>query len=386
MGQPQSSLASKLDEINIRLKKDNLRVAIRARGKNNYVYLVATLPPRPGSTKAKPYQQRISLGYAASVPGLRRAETQARLLATQLINQSFSWQDWAEDKQVIDSGEIGSVQLAKYKSWVFEHRLNREKYSDDDLEALWRRRYLDRGLAKLNIDRSLSIKDFEAIAKQLTPGTAQARYVTVELRHFAKFCGLTGVDEVLMPYQGKYNPRKPQNERVVPSDGEIAELIPKIINPQWRYVFGMMATYGLRNHEAWNAKIEFRQSGGTTIPVCIVSEGKTGKREVYPMPVDWVDLFDLAEPKLPSLSVSIIRRGEKTARAFLRQCERIGQKPKWRPYSLRHAYAIRCIKSGLEDAYSAKWMGHSIVTFRDIYSKWIGRAQSEDIWLKLQGN
>lgn len=383
MPKPLSGIDAKVSEINLRLKMDGFGVAIQIRGKNNFLSLVATLPPKPGSQRKKPYQQRISLGYAASVPGFRQAETQARLLATQIINQSFRWDDWWEPSGPKSSESSGAEHLINYKKCVLEKRLNLKKYNANDLDALWRRRFWDKGLSKLNLARPISLRDFEAIAQQLTPGTAQARYVVVELRHFAKFCGLTGVDECLKPYQGKYDPKKPKNERIVPSDKEIETLIQRIINPQWRYVFGMMATFGLRNHEVWNAELKYRTKDGRTFAVCFVADGKTGSREVYAMPAQWMEMFGLENPKLPTLSVSQIRLGEKTARAFRRQCQRIGELPAWRPYSLRHAYAIRCITAGLPDAISSKWLGHSTVTFREIYSKWITRSHSEDIWLDL---
>ncbi|NEZ64810.1 hypothetical protein D0962_18800 [Leptolyngbyaceae cyanobacterium CCMR0082] len=376
-----SPLSGKINEINLRLKMDGYRVAISIRGKHNFLYLVSTLPPKPESTRSKPFQQRISLGYPASLPGIKRAETQARLLGAQLVENNFDWGKWRGAPA--KSAKTGEESLAQYKTYVIENRLNRDKYDDSEIETLWRRRFLDRGLLKLAIPRALSLNDFEAIAKELKPGTAQARYVTVELRHFAKFCGLTGVDECLMPYQGNYNPKRPKNKRIIPTDEDIEKLLTKIINPSWRYVFCMMATFGLRNHEVWNASLEYRTKGGKTFPVCLVSDGKTGSREVYPMPSRWVDLFDLPSKKLPTLSVSHVRHGEKTARAFLRQCDRIDHTPDWRPYSLRHAYAIRCIRNGVPDAISCKWLGHSIVTFREIYSKWISRSESEDIWLDL---
>ncbi|WP_163664233.1 hypothetical protein [Adonisia turfae] len=43
---------------NLALKADCHRAAIQARGKR--LSLVATLPPKPGSTRRKPYQQRIA--------------------------------------------------------------------------------------------------------------------------------------------------------------------------------------------------------------------------------------------------------------------------------------------------------------------------------------
>ena len=39
--------------------------------------------------------------------------------------------------------------------------------------------------------------------------------------------------------------------RELPSDEEIINSFKSIPNPKWRFVFGLMATYGLRNHEVF---------------------------------------------------------------------------------------------------------------------------------------
>jgi hypothetical protein len=38
---------------------------------------------------------------------------------------------------------------------------------------------------------------------------------------------------------------------MLPSDEVIVEWYDRIPNPTWRYVYGIMATYGLRNHEVF---------------------------------------------------------------------------------------------------------------------------------------
>ncbi|MEM9092848.1 MAG: hypothetical protein AAGC93_29490, partial [Cyanobacteria bacterium P01_F01_bin.53] len=191
--------------------------------------------------------------------------------------------------------------------------------------------------------------------------------------------GVEGIEELMSRFTSSYDQSKVK-ERIVPTDAEIIELIPRILNPQWRYVFGMMATYGLRNHEVWSAHIDNRKSkDGTVIPVCVVRDGKTGPRIAYPLPGDWVELFDLKDQVLPDLDKDL---GKATSRAFQRQCKRIGESPRWKLYGLRHAYAIRCLSRKIPDAVASKWLGHSVGTFQNIYSKWINQSVSEDIWLK----
>ena len=369
-------MANRVDEINLRLKRDGFRVAIVVRGVNDFLYLQATLPPKPESHRQKSHQQRIALGYQLSAVGLRQAETQARLLGTQLITKSFNWNEWLDDRLPSLSDRTGKESVEMYREWILKNKL--QKYNDEQKRILWRDRYWNVGISQLNIDYPLSAQHFKAIAKRQNADTAQAKYVYREIRNFGIFCGIEGIEEIMSQFKSSYDQSKVK-ERVVPTDAEISELIPKILNPQWRYVFGMMATYGLRNHEVWSSHIEDRKVANTIIPVCIVREGKTGSRVAYPMPSEWVDDFDLRDQVLPNISNDL---GKYTGRAWRRQCARISQKPEWKPYSLRHAYAIRCLTNSIPDAVASKWLGHSVGTFQNIYSKWINQSLSEEIWLR----
>ena len=85
---------AEVQAVNLALKADCYRVAIQVRGKK--LSLVATLPPKPGSTKRKPHQQRISLKLGATLAGFRRAKAKAILLADQLDRDKFTWDDWID--------------------------------------------------------------------------------------------------------------------------------------------------------------------------------------------------------------------------------------------------------------------------------------------------
>ena len=66
-------------------------------------------------------------------------------------------------------------------------------------------------------------------------------------RQLAKFAGIQ-VD--LKDIKGNYKP-KPVNADDVPSDDEIEAIWESIASPGWRWVYGMLATYGLRPHEVF---------------------------------------------------------------------------------------------------------------------------------------
>jgi hypothetical protein len=64
-----------LQEANTYLKQGRIKVTIECRDQFGSLYLRATLPPKPGSGKSSPHQQRIALrsdqstGYSKSPDG-----------------------------------------------------------------------------------------------------------------------------------------------------------------------------------------------------------------------------------------------------------------------------------------------------------------------------
>ncbi|MEP0959442.1 hypothetical protein [Microcoleus sp. FACHB-1515] len=69
-------IEGKISQANGRLKTAAVGVRIEAKG--DRLYLRATLPPRPGSSQQRAYQQRIALHYRANPYGVSLAEKEAR--------------------------------------------------------------------------------------------------------------------------------------------------------------------------------------------------------------------------------------------------------------------------------------------------------------------
>lgn len=67
-------MSGKIKQVNGRLKAGNIRARVQQKG--GRLYLQATLPPKPGSSRETPYQQRIALGIAATGQGLKLAEAE----------------------------------------------------------------------------------------------------------------------------------------------------------------------------------------------------------------------------------------------------------------------------------------------------------------------
>ena len=87
-----SSIDSKIAQINQRFKFAQLGLQIECRGQK--LGLRGTLPPRPGSDRLKPHQQRLSLGFPATTAGLKQAEQEVKVIAGQLIENRFDWRNY----------------------------------------------------------------------------------------------------------------------------------------------------------------------------------------------------------------------------------------------------------------------------------------------------
>lgn len=92
MNKEEEKLEEKLKQVNTRLKIARIGVALFRKGKR--LYLRATLPPKPGVDRDKPYQQDLSLGIYASDEGIKQAEVQAKALGSQISRDRFVWAEW----------------------------------------------------------------------------------------------------------------------------------------------------------------------------------------------------------------------------------------------------------------------------------------------------
>jgi hypothetical protein len=88
------NIDGRIAQANGRLKAARVGVAIERTG--GKLRLRATLPPRPGAIQSAPHQQRITLGIAASVDGVKLAEAKAREIGTFLVQGKFDWSLYAK--------------------------------------------------------------------------------------------------------------------------------------------------------------------------------------------------------------------------------------------------------------------------------------------------
>jgi hypothetical protein len=174
-------------------------------------------------------------------------------------------------------------------------------------------------------------------------------------------------------YRGKYSFWNSTKPRDLPTDEQIAKVYSSMGDPSWRWVLGMMATYGLRNHEVFYVELDRLRDGQSIIRV---TEGKTGPREVFPFPPEWfyeMELFRAIPPDL-NLTRSHESIGRSVTKYFRQPRAKEREQLPFLPYDLRHRWAVRTLEFGLDPTLAAQQMGHSLVVHNSIYKKWIGGA------------
>lgn len=189
-------------------------------------------------------------------------------------------------------------------------------------------------------------------------------------------------------------------ERNLPTDTEIIEGWRKIQvenssyhghignGESWGWIMAVIATYGLRPHEVLAINYEKSFISDDDYRLYIdedITEGtKTGSRVIYPLPFKWVELFDIPTPKTQYL--------DKHKNFFLanlhkfsdRFAERMRfKKVGFKPYDLRHRYAIRGRELDFKVDDLAKWMGHSLKEHTETYQQYWSDNSHDIVYEKM---
>jgi integrase len=362
-----------LKEVNSRLRSGKAGVTVSPVG--GMLYLRATLPPKPGSNKQSPYQQRISLGVRLNPPGVKRAEAEALKLSSELALDKFDWRNWQNDKQKQSPKTIADW-VKDFETHYFSRRERNPKST-----TTWEKDYKI-PYARLPQHRQLGADVLIETALTYEPDTRSRQRACTAYGRLAKFAG---IDVQMSQYRGRYSP-KSVNPRDLPSDEKILELIEGMQNPRWRFLMLLMTIYGLRDHEVFYVDLEGLQIAPG---VCTVTEsdglslddgGKTGWREVWPYPADWWEKYlkgqTIILPKLTAKKNSDY--GMRISQYFKRKKLPIV------PYDLRHAWAARTAVAGLDPAIAAKMMGHDLSVHTRVYHQFISRASFQAAWERTQ--
>ena len=366
-------------DINQDLEAKGITLRIEKRGK--VLNIRGSLPDKKSQNLSK--VQRISLKLPYNINGLEEAKKAIELIDFQIKKSQFCWSHWIKEKAITSKKsekiEIKN-EIENFKKYFFSD--TSKSKSTAGMISTWQsayKPYMNRLLGvsqkstlelneKLLLEILLSYKENSRSRQQCGIAlSALARHIKLELpENWKRLQSGYGIHE--------------SNFRELPSDEEIINSIQLIPNPKWRFVFGLMATYGLRNHEVFFCDLTCLKKNGDKI-LRVFPNTKTGEHQVWPFHPEWVDLFKLGNISntsdlLPCIKTDLKKTtlqhiGRRVSEQFRRY--RIS----FTPYDLRHAWAVRTILIGLPNTVAAKMMGHSVSIHTKTYHHWITRRDQQ---------
>ncbi|MEA5573081.1 site-specific integrase [Calothrix sp. UHCC 0171] len=383
----KAKLLQEVEKVNLRLKSAKTKVTIRE--SNGSLQLRATLPIKPGDkdtngTGRKQYN--LSLNIPASLDGLKTAEEEAYELGKLIARKTFEWNDKYLGNEAIKKDfqlnlkTIGEL-LEKFEEEYFKTHQRTVK-SEHTFFYYFSRTKRYTNLQDLATAENL-INSITKIDK------AWARYNAA--RAISAFCVTFKIEVDLSTYS-----KIPENNsRKIPSDTEISAGIIKFeeylnhrgnqVNEDvknswqlWRWTYGMLAVFGLRPRELFiNPDIDWwLNSENIDLTWKVDKDCKTGERQALPLYKQWIEEFDLRNPKYLEMLAVAISKKDKNKHA---EITALTQRVSWwfrkigldfKPYDLRHAWAIRAHILGIPIKAAADNLGHSVQVHTQTYQRW----------------
>lgn len=143
----------------------------------------------------------------------------------------------------------------------------------------------------------------------------------------------------------------------------------------------MLATYGLRPHEVFAIDLDAYVCPSNKHHLLylkpeLIEGTKTGSRNcgIPPLHYEWVKLFDLKNVKPVVLIGDLSHKVSDISRKF--QKSDIG----FKPYDLRHAYAIRGHRLRLPIKAMSDFMRHSVQEHTQTYQRWMDKDTNIEIY------
>jgi integrase len=353
-----------LKAANADLRRLRSGVAIRRRG--DRLSLRATLPPKPDSGKAEPWQQDISLKIYANPAGLKQAIAQSKRMSSDIALGRFDWREW---------GWSRAEEQYSVAQWVeaFEHHYFSDRERNGKSETTWVKDYMQ-PFNKLPQDGILTAEMMIEGIRAKEPNSRPRIRFCGAYSALAKFAGIPLDVSAL---RGNYSPTK-VNPRNLPSDEDIRAWRDRIPRPDWQWVYGCVAAFGLRDHEVFYIDLDTIKES----PLIWVTDGKTGAHYAMACPVQWWEEWRLFEPKIPPVTA---RRNED----YTHRCGVYFRRdmPESLPFGLqdlRHCWSIRSSQMGIPSEFSARLQGHSHKMHTETYQRHMDEVAFQAILKTLQ--
>lgn len=369
----------KLLDINQDLESKGINLRIEKRGK--VLNIRGALPDKKSPSLYK--IQRISLKLPYDINGLEEAKKAIELIDFQLKKNQFYWSHWIKEKAItsIKSKKLDlSNEIESFKKQFFSD--TSKSKSPASMISTWQSAYKPYMNRLIGLSNKSSLKLGEGLLLEILlsykENSRSRQQCGIALSALAKHLKLE-LPENWKQLQSGYGINE-SNFRELPSDEEIITSFKTIPNPKWRFVFALMATYGLRNHEVFFSDLSSLKKDGDKI-IRVFPNTKTGEHQVWPFHPEWVDLFELDKTSdtsdlLPSIKTNLKYTtlqhiGRRVSEQFRRY------DISFTPYDLRHAWAVRTILIGLPNTVAAKMMGHSVSIHTKTYHHWITRRDQQ---------
>ncbi len=371
------NLIQEINNVNDKFATKGSKLRIEKRGEK--LNIRGSLPSKEDNTHFK--VQRISLGVKADTSGLEEAKKKLQLINLQLELNQFDWINWTNNlkKEIKNAYEFGT-KIDQFEKFFFKE--NKNEHLNSSRKSTWRSAYKPYLKRFESVYKSTNNSDTKNIffktLETYKEGSRSRKQCATSLGVFAKFL------EIELPEDWKSNARgyglKKASFRDLPSDKVIEAIWTKIPNESWKYVFGLMATYGLRNHEVFFCDLGSLTTDGDKI-IRVLPTTKTGEHQVWPFHPEWVEKFELFKlgnnPELlPNINTDLTTTTLQNIGKKITDKFKLYSMP-MKPYDLRHAWAVRTIFYNLPDTVAARMMGHSVSLHTQTYHHWITKRDQQ---------
>lgn len=372
-------------------------------------------------------QKNVGLGgIPMGARGIYEAEEIAQTVTGQLAAGTFTW-NWFNSLIGKDTSEQAKQRTCKemveqYKKHFLKQRTeNKCPQRDWYISCM----HLEKEIGE--IDKPISMSLLRRVVER-TENNSPTRTATLNgVAGFLKYFGNTDYKDVIKDYKANNNPKR--KKRNVPHDRKIMDVYERGFTPkargtkkhhyrlpQWQFLYGLLATYGLRVHEAWNIanwdkpvtlkngdwvtigndddnEISVKHDGEDLIVpaildpdndehiLCIGHDTKTGYRMASPISPEehnWLKKFNLLQPlNLPDIKTPLKRQsgGLGSFSCTNKTCTWFNSRSYgFTPHDLRHAYTHRGHRLGFNSKALADSSGHSMTMSSTTYLRHMSDA------------